>query len=1070
MKCRFLYIMLISLLGLAACKDDPLYDDTEIGSGESNVTATIYFKSLLPALTTRAAGDAIKNIDNLCVLMYSITDGELKRSFYGTAQSPGDLIGLRIDNINNDRPNDDKGTSAETDTPKATFRLNDIPYGKYRIYAVANMGNVAVDSLAAVKTADGLKKINLTWSNGDKDAKGNYSVSHNNQMFGYFSSEGNASGFDAPEIIINKPAIELNAWLKRASSKVTVAYDATNLKEGVFIYLKSVSIKDIPKYCSLGASNTPAKRNDLFPTGETITYYSEGNAENQRLWPRLAKGQNIFGSYAKDGIPLENGEMVDTPEERKERLSEHHGEMVDALYFYENMQGVHEDKNKLQDSTGPDGVPDGKLDHPGLPDNPDYLAKDGVDAGTYVEVEAFYVSINSEKVGSGPIKYRFMLGKNTTIDYDAERNHHYKLTLRFKGFANDVDWHIEYEEETPGIEVPQPYYISYLYNRTMNLPIKVNTGGAELVALRANILTNNWAPYGAYTGDTSTQLDYAHWYDSDVALQKGYNPPKRDGYTPIERGDDYPDPWNGFLSLRKTTATVLDTGTGDGITTIESNKAYYNGEGKGTDPTKKRGVRTYYENGKEKETENNDGHGKFKIEKIGNNVVNASIPMYTRAKQMIVTTGYTGNNPYVAYQRRATVEITAEIKYPEEVKSRVLKDTVEIFQVRRIVNPKGIYRSHNNVKPFHVTLMRLPRENATQFEPFSSEGPWRAEIVNGSDDFITLSQYGGSTGTLIDFNVNFKNTCGVTQSRHAVIRIEYHNYTCSHLIFVRQGSAPVALLENGTKWHTFNLVTAGQEASSPLDEGSLFKLGNLEEPIAASNQVNYSEPWINVKPGLFKQSQFYNPELTIVGSDTKKKWDKIGNKSDNLKPTDWNLSVSGARMAEYADYQALYKSDDIEQGYGVLYGDSATTTATDIQHAYGYRAEGNIKGLGMRGCFVYNKKNCKNVFFPIGASGYGHRKRSGADVGAGVLRYAAGRTEQYPERTQWGAGLKLRPLFYDLYMRPGAIYWLSEKEGSVLGWDINYFTFDFNHIDASNICSSDSNDASDACFIRLVDK
>lgn len=182
MKYRFLYIMLISLLGLAACKDDPLYDDTEIGSGESNIAATIYFKSLLPALTTRAAGDAIKNIDNLCVLMYSITDGELKRSFYGTAQNPGDLIGLRIDNTNNDRPNDDKGTSAETDTPKATFRLSDIPYGKYQIYAVANMGNVAVDSLVAVKTVDGLKKINLTWSNGDKDAKGNYSVSHNNQM------------------------------------------------------------------------------------------------------------------------------------------------------------------------------------------------------------------------------------------------------------------------------------------------------------------------------------------------------------------------------------------------------------------------------------------------------------------------------------------------------------------------------------------------------------------------------------------------------------------------------------------------------------------------------------------------------------------------------------------------------------------------------------------------------------------------------------------------------------------------------------------------------------------------
>ena len=76
-------------------------------------------------------------------------------------------------------------------------------------------------------------------------------------------------------------------------------------------------------------------------------------------------------------------------------------------------------------------------------------------------------------MGRGPIKYRFMLGKDVITDYNAERNHHYKLTLKFKGYANDADWHIEYEEPEPGIEVPNPYYISYLYNRTMNLPVKL---------------------------------------------------------------------------------------------------------------------------------------------------------------------------------------------------------------------------------------------------------------------------------------------------------------------------------------------------------------------------------------------------------------------------------------------------------------------------------------------------------------------------------------------------------------------------------------------------------------------
>lgn len=44
----------------------------------------------------------------------------------------------------------------------------------------------------------------------------------------------------------------------------------------------------------------------------------------------------------------------------------------------------------------------------------------------------------------------------------------------------------------------------------------------------------------------------------------------------------------------------------------------------------------------------------------GNKTVNVMVPMYTRAKQMIATTAYTGNNPYVAYQRRGRSGIYRE--------------------------------------------------------------------------------------------------------------------------------------------------------------------------------------------------------------------------------------------------------------------------------------------------------------------------------------------------------------------------------------------------------------------------
>ena len=111
---------------------------------------------------------------------------------------------------------------------------------------------------------------------------------------------------------------------------------------------------------------------------------------------------------------------------------------------------------------------------------PDYRLKDDVLYGTYIEVHAHYISNNSERLGNGHIIYRFMLGQDVKKDYNAKRNCHYKLTLKFKNFANEADWHIEYEEPEPGVMTPEPYYISYLYKHSMMYPIKVNTGGRKI--------------------------------------------------------------------------------------------------------------------------------------------------------------------------------------------------------------------------------------------------------------------------------------------------------------------------------------------------------------------------------------------------------------------------------------------------------------------------------------------------------------------------------------------------------------------------------------------------------------
>ena len=191
----------------------------------------------------------------------------------------------------------------------------------------------------------------------------------------------------------------------------------------------------------------------------------------------------------------------------------------------------------------------------------------------------------------------------------------------------------------------------------------------------------------------------------------------------------------------------------------------------------------------------------------GTNILHMSIPLYTRAKQMIAKTSYTGNNPYVAYRRQAKIKITATLSQGEP-----LTEIVDIFQVRRVVNPKGIYRRHNNDKPFHVVLKRLARENATNFEEFTSEGAWEAVVAatthegfvklekSSSNKYTSIDEHGtlkGLSGSVIDFKITFNGTCTENESRHAVIRVSYHNNTCNHLIFVRLGYAPVALLDEG---------------------------------------------------------------------------------------------------------------------------------------------------------------------------------------------------------------------------------------------------------------------------------
>ncbi|MCM1355359.1 MAG: hypothetical protein NC212_03025 [Staphylococcus sp.] len=1025
MNQRLLHIIfaLFLLSNLTSCLDDRLMDPSAVIEGETEFKATIYFERFINTNVggdSRSAGDAIKEIENLRILFYE--DDKLAHSFYSDATDDGKLVGDgmegTVDQTGNDRrPNGDENTSAEERTPSANINLT-LPAGKYKVFAVANMGPEFKPETGS--SLDDLLSTQLTWTGTTEGISKN----SNNQMLGYFNTDGTASPFaEAPTLTIDQAHVkDLYCWLRRAASKVTVAFDASDLEANVRIWLKSVQIKDIPTSCLLGKANTPKSEGELINNGEIIYYCPESDRddeifapstfEDDKTWPVITRGK-IYG-------------LTDPNNANKEsyQLADFHDELSPALYFYENMQG--EGKDKRQDADGKDG-----LDYPGLPGDKTYAKKDLKEYGTYIEVVAYYDRLGNK----GKIIYRFMLGKNITTDYNAERNHHYKLTLKFNGYANDVDWHIEYRQSAD-IIVPNPYYISYLYNESVNLPIELQGNDLNNYYLKAEIIQNDWFPI-----DVRKDEKTGEYIETAVPSAPEVDNSKAKYYSKANASG----PWYGFLSLAKNTLPTDDDGKkSDGVKVIGNHlePGGYN---------KNEWFQTIW-----KEEKNNvqflntriikdfsianhpdNIYGDYSVEKLSNNRIKIYLPYYTRQKQILPSSGYTGNNPYVAYRRKAVVKISLYEKVNEKDVLRK-SENVTIYQVRRCVNPKGIWRSWDNDEEFHITMTILEDEDATEFKPYKSDGPWRAKVLVGQE-WIKLNGklngvVEGERDTYMDFTYQPAGTLGSKDEvRCGIIEVQYNNYTCNHKIFVRQGYAPIVMEETvgsetkKIKWHTFNLYKENEETLSPLEAGSFFKFGNTKEGILASNNTTYP---FKKKPG--------NGEFLLTNG-TSKKWSEIkANTGYDLtelkaKPTpkicsfeDQTIDGAKCRVATATDYNTLMGDTLRQYGYGVLYGDGATTTATAIDDVYGY-TRGGKSTKGMRGCFVYNTKTGNQLFFPLGAEGFGKRKSNaawygdGEDDSAGTLQYAW-RNNYYGNTTQ----LALRPLFFDVWRRPGAMYWCNE--------------------------------------------
>lgn len=441
-----LLILFIVTLLLTCCRDEMIVPP-DPGEGEGDVVCDVLFEPMASALQTRADGGAIGAIENLTVLVYDMKGALVKA--YGQEELKDYKVDMKG---NTDFPDIDGSgehytpTQAEAATARATFTIPSLAFGRYRIYAVANVP--LTDNEKA--NIDSIRNKTVEWNPEE--------IGANSAMFGYFTNVKNGAaegseGFEAPPVVVGKNYLQLHAWIKRCASKLTVAFNGAGLHDGVNIYVKSVTLHDIPKSCRLGVENTPAEQDQLYndytatpqdAVANSVMYYTSA----YQYGAESGTHENPGADYTKwltvaNTVGPNNDGLVGSD----------HSEKANALYFFENNQGDYEgqdeyDKRQQWKDVGSNITAPGQKDF-----------KDNVRWGTYVEVEAYYVSTNPENKSNGKIIYRFMLGKNITYNYNSSRNHHFKLTLGFRGWANQPDWHIEYQEQI--LEVSEPLVMDY---------------------------------------------------------------------------------------------------------------------------------------------------------------------------------------------------------------------------------------------------------------------------------------------------------------------------------------------------------------------------------------------------------------------------------------------------------------------------------------------------------------------------------------------------------------------------------------------------------------------------------
>lgn len=1082
------FIAILVVVGLCSCEDRLDYPTGVYEEGISTVDVDLTFKTLTPVLDgSRSTGDATKYIDQLWFVIYDANQNYLEKRHI----TP-DSLTVTV----NKRP--DGAPSSEEQTGHAVVKLT-LANGNYYIYAVANHDLTNAD----VTTIEKLKALPLKWNETYSDDAGWHSP--NSQMLGGFKPMAKKDNKDseAEKITINGASTKIHAWLTRAVSKVTVAFDTRNLNDDVELYIKSVAIKDAPLYCPLGYDNAPGQDNmesyqyndltkaerDKLIDGE-VFYFASAKEKDEPIadhgkWRRIASGDSIYGLYTEKNPKKDNKwEPYETRWERE------HSEAAPALYFFENRQpdGVEGSvSDKRQDVSGsnseisyPDGTTPGNLGW-----------KDGMPFGTYIEVKGYYSNLGTARPGKGEITYRFMLGKDTKINYDCERNHHYRLTMRFNGYANDVDFHIDYREEAkPGFHVQDTTYVSYLYNQTSHTTIRATPReGYDLLSLEAHIVDNEWRPHDVADSEVDDMYNLSAWnnqinYVGNYGKSAGsYNRPTLkvtwkdfNGVSHTFEGANNIE--FGFLSLRKTRDNLYElNGGNNGAFIAKMRKLFFDSDPNGSSTYNKNHSKGYRDYGTMPTTDESkeyidDVDGGYTITRK-THPVNKSIdyvmevPLYTRARSIDSWAVYSGANPFYRHHKYARVIFVAKYKKVDSSKPgpSEYQETgqTHVLQALRIDNPRGIYRRRTNKNSFNVVLCYNTKTATEQqdteisdteeiYEPIISRGGWTVSIEKDPHNLVQITANGrtirgenssitGRNNTPIAFTYTPIATPEDGDAYGATIFVTYHNNSCTHRVVVRQGYDAHEIGEgNTTLWSAFNVYDSKNLTKSPLSIGSTFRtLDDLSYPIKESNNTRKGYGVNKPIPGslwIHGQDDTAWGSIPSMSSHPVKKdnisWqlhNSVHNKNYTYRPPDWEELPD---IGIYTDKKYPAKDDaevlKIGQAFGICYADGADGV------------------LYTKGAYSYSDPENEGKDTKMGVRGvivYSQENGDNVFFPFGSLGHPRRRRDgllQYGSVNfkLTGATNEFRPMAYDLLHQVGGAYWITGSSTS------NHVAIDYN--------------------------